>query len=280
MPPYDGIEEDLMSFLLRLDIRCQDEGWAPATYISVNKHQYNLTVQFTNVKEANIVANVECWWLSPSGTQDKHIIGHDTCNSCLLAKYRLASISMDLAMTLINRILDTYHNDGTYILWVLSNNIYHNNITFVESVREKIVAATLVQHNHDMEKYLLIIKNYLCMITPKTSSLKQYKRLITYILCQLKLTKNSIFLRYIQDIHISYQEGKLQKYTSMNLIQDAEDKIRVLKHASAWDPGNSQETPAMALTATPTLTKQLRGFLANQIMTKIKCLSQHGKPPW
>jgi len=63
----------------------------------------------------------------------------------------------------------------------------------------------------------------------------------------------------------------------MNLIQDAEDKIRVLKHASAWDPGNSQETPAMALTATPTLTKQLREYLANQIMMEIKHLLQHGK---
>jgi hypothetical protein len=122
-----------------------------------------------------------------------------------------------------------------------------------------------------MEKYLLFIKNHLRMITPKTASLKQYKGLITYILCQLKLTNNPIFLRYVQDIHISYQEGKLRKYTPMNLIQDAEDKIRVLKHASAWDPSNPLETPAMALTATPTLTKQLKEYLANQIMMEIKC---------
>ncbi len=30
-PSYDSTEEDLMPFLLRLDIWCQDEGWAPAT---------------------------------------------------------------------------------------------------------------------------------------------------------------------------------------------------------------------------------------------------------
>ncbi len=34
-PCYDGTETDLMSFLLRLDIRLQDEGWAPPTYVTI-----------------------------------------------------------------------------------------------------------------------------------------------------------------------------------------------------------------------------------------------------
>jgi hypothetical protein len=114
-PPYEGTEEDLMPFLLRLDIRRQDEGWAPATCISINDHQYDLTIQFAHVKEANIVANAECWWSSPTVAQDKHIIGHDTCNCRLLAKCLMASISTDLSITIINHIPDTYRNDGIFI---------------------------------------------------------------------------------------------------------------------------------------------------------------------
>jgi len=54
-----------------------------------------------------------------------------------------------------------YHNDGTYILWALTNNMYRNNIASVESVREKIVTATVPQHENDTEKYLIYIKNHL-----------------------------------------------------------------------------------------------------------------------
>jgi len=56
--------------------------------------------------------------------------------------------------------------------------------------------------------------------------------------------------------------------------------MRVLKHADAWDTLIvTKDTPAIALTATPTLTEQLREFLDNQITTEFKCLlSQQNKP--
>jgi hypothetical protein len=82
----------------------------------------------------------------------------------------------------------------------------------------------MADHAHDVEKYLLYIKNNLKMITPMSSKHKQHNGLLTYILRQLCQSKNTIFQRYIQDMHIDYQEGKLPKYTPFKLIQECEKK--------------------------------------------------------
>ncbi len=89
-------------------------------------------------------------------------------------------------MTLMNHIPTAYRNDGTYMLWAITNNIYRNNITFVESIREKIAMATLAGHDNDVERYLIFIKNTLRMIIAKPSSGKKFNGLITYILHQLR----------------------------------------------------------------------------------------------
>jgi hypothetical protein len=115
------------------------------------------------------------------------------------------------------------------------------------------------------------------MISPSNNKTKQHNGLITYILRQLRLSPNAIFQRYIQDLHIEYQEGKLPKYSPFRLIQDCEDKIRVLRHAEAWINPTTSDTPAMALQSPPTLTEQLKDFLANQISTELQKLIQRGK---
>jgi len=53
-PSYDGTEEDLMPFLLRLNIWCQDEGWAPATYIKIDDATFDLTTEFSHVTESQV----------------------------------------------------------------------------------------------------------------------------------------------------------------------------------------------------------------------------------
>jgi len=112
----------------------------------------------------------------------------------------------------------------------------------------------------------------------QTTKTTRYNGLITYVLHQLKTTQNKIFLRYIQDLHVSYQEGTLPKFTPWKLVLDVEDKIRVLWHAEVWDSTKSKDTPAMALNATSTLTDQLKEFLAKQISTEIKHLVTTPKP--
>jgi len=131
---YNGSEDDLMPFLLRLDIRRQDEGWSPATYVSVENKSYDLTFEFAHVTEDVIANTAKARWMSPTVNVDKHTIDHDTCQSRLLAKCLLNSITSDLTVTILNRIPQAYRNDGTYILWSLSNNIHRNNIAFVKHV--------------------------------------------------------------------------------------------------------------------------------------------------
>jgi hypothetical protein len=262
-----------MPFLLRLDIRRQDEGWAPATYISIQNKTYDLTVEFAHVTEADVTSIAKQRWTSPTVDIDKHTVGHDTCHARLLAKCLMASISSDLILILLNHIPSKYRNDGTYVLWTITNNIYRNNVAFVESIREKIYTATITHHNNDVEKYLVYIKNNLRMITSSSPSKRTHNGLITYILRQLKHHTNAPFLRYIQDLHIDYQEGKLPKYTPLKLIQAVEDKIRVLKHAEVWDSVGTSETPAMALNSTMTISDQLKEFLANHISTELKKLN-------
>jgi hypothetical protein len=192
-PLYEGTEEDLIPFLLHLDIRSQDEGWAPATYITIEGNQYGLTIEFAHVNEDHVTECASKPWSSSTVAIDKHSIGHDT--SHLLAKCLLASIPLELPLTLLNCIPKLYCNDGTYILWALTNNIYKNYVAFVEHVREKIVMATVSQHDNNIEKYLIYIKNHLQMITTKPTSACQHRDLITSILCRLKTTSNQIFLR-------------------------------------------------------------------------------------
>jgi hypothetical protein len=95
VPLYDGTEADLMPFLLCLDIRRQDEGWAPATYITIGSKRYDLTLEFLQVTEEDVLANAKLRWNVPTVLEDKHIIGHDTCNARLLANCLLVSISTD-----------------------------------------------------------------------------------------------------------------------------------------------------------------------------------------
>jgi hypothetical protein len=110
------------------------------------------------------------------------------------------------------------------------------------------------------------------MITSKSSSLKTHQGLITYILRQLKQTNNQIFLRFVQDLHVSYQEGKFPEYDPLKLILVVENKIRVLQYAEVWHHPEQSDLPAMALNVAPTLTNQLKKFLPHQITTSSVCL--------
>jgi hypothetical protein len=144
-----------MPFLLRLDIRRQDEGCPPATYVMIGTKDYDLTCEFAFVTEANIIAAIQDRWSSPTVQTDKHTIGHITCHARLLAKCLLASIGNNLTLMLLNKIPQAYRNDGTYMLRAIKNNIHCNNIAFIECIREKIATATMAQHESHIEHYLI-----------------------------------------------------------------------------------------------------------------------------
>jgi hypothetical protein len=276
-PTYDGGEDHLIPFLSRLDIRRQNEGWATATYIHVNGIKYDLTCNFASVQEADITALAERRWTAPSVDIDKHSVDHDTYNSRLLSIVLMNSITDDLLTTILNRIPRLLRNDGTYLLWSLSHNIHRNNVAFTEHVREKITLATLSQHNNDVTKYIIYVKDNLRMITNTDSSTSEHNGLITYILRQLKDSSIQMFQRYIRDLHVDFQEGKLKNKTITNMLLDIEDKIRILKHAGEWVETEPTQPTAMALAAGTKLPPQLEELLSKQIKAQLNQLVERHK---
>ncbi len=113
--PYDGTEDDLMPFLLRLDIQHQDEGWVPATYVKTPNKGFNLTTEFAHVMEPQVASLASDQWDAHTVDNDKHTLGHETCHAHLLVQCLLASISSNLSVTLINPVPPKYRNYGTYL---------------------------------------------------------------------------------------------------------------------------------------------------------------------
>lgn len=72
-PPYDGSSEQLVPFLNRLDIRRQDEGWYPITFITINNNKYDLIRDFTKLDESVMLQEALSRWTSPTLSIDKHI---------------------------------------------------------------------------------------------------------------------------------------------------------------------------------------------------------------
>ncbi len=93
-----------MPFLTQLYIPCQDEGWASAIYIKIETKTYDVTHEFAYITEANINDVAKQHWTSPDDAINKHTIGHNTCNACLLAKCLLVSITFSLTMIIIKHI--------------------------------------------------------------------------------------------------------------------------------------------------------------------------------
>jgi hypothetical protein len=79
------------------------------------------------------------------------------------------------------------------MLWAITNNIYRNNVAFVENIWEKIITTMIAHHDNNVERYLIFIKNNLQMIHSKSTAAKKHNGLITYILRQLKLSTNPCF---------------------------------------------------------------------------------------
>lgn len=275
-PSYDGSEEHLIPFLTRLDLRRQNEGWAPATYITINDTQYDLTCHFACVDETDITTIAKTRWTSTSIDHDKHTVGHITYQSRLLAMVILNSITDDFMTVLIHRVPQSLRNDGTFLLWSLCHNIHRNNVAFTEKIREKITTATLTNFNNDVLKYIIHIKDNLKMITTTSTSNPEHNGLITYILRQLKLSPVRLFHDYVRKLHVEYQEGKHPNMTPHSLLTIIENKIRVLKHADEWHEDNANQPGAMALAASA--SKQptsLEETLLKQIQTLTQIIERN-----
>jgi hypothetical protein len=64
-PIYDGLEENLIPFLTKLDLRCHHEGWSSATFITIAGKRYDLTTQFALISETEMQEATKPRWSSP-----------------------------------------------------------------------------------------------------------------------------------------------------------------------------------------------------------------------
>jgi hypothetical protein len=67
---------------------------------------------------------------------------------------------------------------------------------------------------------------------------------------------------------VQYQEAELKKYMPMKLVLDAEEKIRVLKHAEVWESTVPQETPAMVMQSMVDFSTNLKTSLPTTLLWK------------
>jgi len=113
------------------------------------------------------------------------------------------------------------------------------------------------------------------MITPATGSTTDKTGLLTYILKQLKLCNVPLFQDYIRKIHVAFQEGDHSTMTPSSLLQQVDDKIRALKHASEWNASVNYQPSAMALMSSTSSTHlELLLKQQNALISKLLHLQQ------
>jgi hypothetical protein len=230
-----------------LDIRRQDKGWYPVTFLTIRGTKYDLIRNFTLIDESVMLHEAQLRWTSPDVSANKHTIDHPTFNARVLARLLLGSITDDFYITIISRILQEYRNDGPLILWLICNNIHHNNIAFVESIKRRVRESTLSQFGDDIPKDILHIKDSLCLITTSDMNTTTHNDLLVYLFDQLQLYKVPLFKEAIDAWHIVYLEAKLPGINPEALLKMAEYKIQVLKHADQWKASDNTEIMALKL---------------------------------
>jgi hypothetical protein len=241
-PLYDGSPEQLVPFLNRLDIRRQDEGWYPITFLLIENNNLDLTRHFAKLDETVMIREAQQRWLSPTVNRDKHMVDHPTYNARVLGRLLLRSITDDFSTTVINRIPQEFRNDGPLILWTICNNIHRNNVAFVETIKSKIRTAKLSHFSDDACKYIVHIKDNLRLITAATDNSNEHNDLIIHLLTQLSTSPIKPFREAMERLHVNYLEAKLPDLTPTKLLKLADDKTQILKHAGQW---KDTETPAV-----------------------------------
>ena len=109
---YDGLAEGLIPFLNCLDIRCRDERWYEATFVSQDGIRLDLTRHFVRILEPTVMEDAKKRWLADTVNTDRHTVGHPTYNARLLGKVLLNSVTDAVSTAVINRIPQDYRNYG------------------------------------------------------------------------------------------------------------------------------------------------------------------------
>ena len=95
----------------------------------------------------------------------------------------------------------------------------------MEAIKCKIRDSTLSQFSDDIAKYIIHIKDNLCLITSFNNNTTEHADCITYIFQQLQLGNITLFKEAIDKWHIKYLEAKLPGITPDKLLKMVDDKM-------------------------------------------------------
>jgi hypothetical protein len=276
-PTYDGSAEQLIPFLNRLDIRRQDEGWYPITFLHTNDGLLDIIRDFSKISEHTMTTAAHQRWTSINVATEKHTVDHPTYNSRVLARLLLGSVTDDFAITVINHLERSLRNDGPLILWTICNNIHRNHIAFTETIKQKIRATTIQHFNNDIPKYIIQLKDNLRLITTSTEEDQTHNDLITYIFQQLSECNITLFKEAVQKLYVEYLEAKHPDLTPMKLLKWADDKVQILRHANQWNDQHSSSVMALKVE----LERQQQGTkaLVQQLVAHIGKISRSFETP-
>jgi len=184
--------------LNRLELHCQDESWLSITYIKQEENTYYLLRHFAKIEEETIMGIAQHHWTATTAMTDKLTFGHVTYNARCLARLVLASLTDDFALLINTRLDPSLRNDGPLILWSICHHIHQNNVAFVESKKQKIRQATLLQFGDDISKYITYVRDTLHLITAADDDMTVHKDLLTHIFTTLSSSSVTHFKYAVQ----------------------------------------------------------------------------------
>jgi hypothetical protein len=120
-------------------------------------------------------------------------------------------------------------------------------MAFKETIKQKIREAALTQFGDDVIKYLIYVKNNLCLITSSMQAANTHGDLLTYLFQQLKLTSIKWFQDAIDKWHIKFLEAKLRNLAPESFLKLFDDKMQILKHAGQWQVSDHPEIMALKM---------------------------------
>lgn len=222
-PQYDGTPDKLLPTLNLIHIRCRNEVWSPATYITQDDQQVDMLLQFSKVREETVLTQAKRLWDAPNASDQSHTHGTDKYNAHLFGVFLYNSLTPDFIVSLQNRSDSKYCEDGPFLLFVICQHIHRNHLAFVESIKCKIRSSTLVNHNNDVPKYLRFLHENLKLISSTGASDKEHNDLIPHVLLHLRTTRIPVFQQSVLQWQCEYFENKLV-LTPLSLVQKADQE--------------------------------------------------------
>jgi hypothetical protein len=232
-PPYNESSQDLIPTLNTIHFHRQNEVWYSATFITQDGKTLDLIRHFSQAKQDVILTQTKALWDSADSVTQHHVRGTMTYNSRLFAVFLMNSITPDYATLLQSRIDPAYSLEGLLLFFTMCAHIHRNHLVFVESIKTKIRASSLIEFKDDVQNFLRFLQDNLHLITSTGASENEHKDLIPHILLQLCTTKIPIFQQSVLKWHRKYMENKLT-LTPTSLVTMAAEECQVLKHSNQW----------------------------------------------